>query len=170
MPIFFLNWMKFLNIYNKGDSKSLLKKIYMFEERQRSDWNYYSMILQKTQKITEQMAWNRRRLRTLPGSLIEPFPLMYTRQPVEASTRFSELPRGPRSRPTKLNCCHINLSINKYWMQPEMLSKWWGIYVWICIHWDFQAQDLLDDVRARTGWRALPIHRHSPRSTKSLFK
>lgn len=56
MPIFFLNWMKFLNIYNKGDSKSLLKKIYMFEERQRSDWNYYSMILQKTQKITEQMA------------------------------------------------------------------------------------------------------------------
>lgn len=40
---------------------------------------------------------------TLSGSLIEPFPLIYTRQPVEASTLFNELPLGPRSRPTKLN-------------------------------------------------------------------
>lgn len=42
-------------------------------------------------------------LPTLSISLIEHFPLIYTRQPVEASTRFSELPLGPRSRPTKLN-------------------------------------------------------------------
>lgn len=40
---------------------------------------------------------------TLSGSFIEPFPLIYTRQPVEASTRFNEFPLGPRSRPTKLN-------------------------------------------------------------------
>lgn len=40
---------------------------------------------------------------TLSGSFIDPFPLMYTRQPVEASTRFKELPLGPKSRPTKLN-------------------------------------------------------------------
>jgi hypothetical protein len=29
---------------------------------------------------------------------------MKTRQPVDASTRFRELPRGPKMRPTKLNC------------------------------------------------------------------
>lgn len=40
---------------------------------------------------------------TLSRSLIEPFPLIYTRQPVVASTRFNELPLGPSSRPTKLN-------------------------------------------------------------------
>jgi hypothetical protein len=40
---------------------------------------------------------------TFPGSLMEPFPLMKTRQPVDASTRFRELPLGPRMRPTKLN-------------------------------------------------------------------
>ena len=40
---------------------------------------------------------------TLSGSFIEPFPLIYTRQPVEASTLFRELPLGPRSLPTKLN-------------------------------------------------------------------
>jgi hypothetical protein len=41
---------------------------------------------------------------TFPGSFMEPFPLMKTRQPVDASTRFRELPRGPKMRPTKLNC------------------------------------------------------------------
>lgn len=40
---------------------------------------------------------------TLSKSFIEPFPLINTRQPVVASTRFSELPLGPRSLPTKLN-------------------------------------------------------------------
>ena len=40
---------------------------------------------------------------TLSGSFIDPFPLIYTRQPVVASTRFRELPLGPSSRPTKLN-------------------------------------------------------------------
>jgi hypothetical protein len=41
---------------------------------------------------------------TLPESLIEPFPLMKTRQPVEASILFKEFPLGPRRRPIKLNC------------------------------------------------------------------
>jgi hypothetical protein len=40
---------------------------------------------------------------TLSVSLMEPFPLMKTRQPLDASTRFRELPLGPRIRPTKLN-------------------------------------------------------------------
>jgi len=34
---------------------------------------------------------------------MEPFPLMKTRHPVDASTRFRELPLGPKMRPTKLN-------------------------------------------------------------------
>jgi len=37
-------------------------------------------------------------------SLIEPRPRIKTRQPVVASTRFSEFPRGPKILPTKLNC------------------------------------------------------------------
>jgi hypothetical protein len=40
---------------------------------------------------------------TFSVSLMEPFPLIKTRQPVDASTRFRELPLGPRMRPTKLN-------------------------------------------------------------------
>jgi hypothetical protein len=40
---------------------------------------------------------------TFSVSFMEPFPLIKTRQPVDASTRFRELPLGPRMRPTKLN-------------------------------------------------------------------
>jgi hypothetical protein len=41
---------------------------------------------------------------TLAVSLIEPRPRIKTRQPVVASTRLSEFPRGPKILPTKLNC------------------------------------------------------------------
>lgn len=46
-------------------------------------------------------------------SFIEPFPLIYTRQPVVTSTRFSEFPRGPKSRPTKLNYQETGMLIKK---------------------------------------------------------
>ena len=49
---------------------------------------------------------------TLSGSFIDPFPLIYTRQPVVASTLFRELPLGPRSRPTKLNYRIATLTIS----------------------------------------------------------
>ena len=41
---------------------------------------------------------------TFTASLTEPWPLMYTLHSVMAPTFFSELPRGPRIRPTKLYC------------------------------------------------------------------
>lgn len=44
---------------------------------------------------------------------MEPFPLMKTRHPVDASTRFRELPLGPKMRPTKLNWDRSENSINK---------------------------------------------------------
>ena len=45
---------------------------------------------------------------------MDPFPLMYTRQPVQASTRFREFPLGPKSRPTKLNWININKKDSLY--------------------------------------------------------
>lgn len=48
---------------------------------------------------------------------------MYTRQPVEASTRFSELPLGPRRRPTKLNWHHVRVvSVDTKYNQEATLK------------------------------------------------
>jgi hypothetical protein len=53
---------------------------------------------------------------------MEPFPLMKTRQPVDASTRFRELPLGPRMRPTKLNCGRSENYIGKEIAMDQALS------------------------------------------------
>lgn len=118
---------------------------------------------------------------TLSGSLIEPFPLMYTRQPVVTSTRLSELPLGPRSRPTKLNwktqateksATFVNFRVriqSLIWQNagPVCIYK---SYIWIKIHWNLQAQNPLYSVWTRACRCALPIHCHSRVATQSLWQ
>lgn len=79
---------------------------------------------------------------------MEPFPLMKTRQPVDASTRFRELPLGPRIRPTKLNCCESKYYyyISKGIEMDQAIScvklklhKLEAAYTRIRINWDLQA-------------------------------
>jgi hypothetical protein len=77
---------------------------------------------------------------------MEPFPLMKTRQPVDASTRFRELPLGPRMRPTKLNCGRSENYVSKEIEMDKALScvnlklhKLEAAYTRIRINWDLQA-------------------------------
>ena len=54
---------------------------------------------------------------------MEPFPRMKTRQPVDASTSFRELPLGPRMRPTKLNCGEGENYISKEIEMDQAISS-----------------------------------------------
>jgi hypothetical protein len=73
---------------------------------------------------------------------MEPFPLMKTRQPVDASTCFRELPLGPKTRPTKLNWDRreYNKKIAQalFGVNQENLHKLEEAYIWIGVNWDFQ--------------------------------
>ena len=104
---------------------------------------------------------------TFSGSLIEPFPLMNTRQPVVASTRFNELPLGPRSRPTKLNWWKaLKSSETVLWSSLHINNL--STHIGIAIYWNLQTQYPFHGVWAWASWCTLPVHCHSRCSTKSL--
>jgi hypothetical protein len=110
---------------------------------------------------------------TFPGSLMEPFPLMKTRHPVDASTRFRELPLGPKMRPTKLNWDIREEYINKklktaQWFFCVNFKKnctSWRTYIRIRINRNLQTKNLLHNLGARTWWCSLPVHASPLRKT-----
>lgn len=73
---------------------------------------------------------------------MEPFPLINTRHPVEASTRFNELPRGPNSLPTKLN--YIQKMI-------ITLSTFWWLFILEIVSPKSKNSKLLKDRNKRTS-------------------
>jgi len=113
---------------------------------------------------------NSRVMLTLPESLIEPFPLMKTRQPVEASILFKEFPLGPRRRPIKLNCTKTarSSSIGVILLYLPLQVRKMKTYIRVCFCRYFQPQNLLDNVRSGALWGSLPTH-SSLRNTYSLI-
>ena len=100
---------------------------------------------------------------TFSVSLMEPFPLMKTRQPLDASTRLRELPLGPRMRPTKLNWRTVKTQQIRNFYCAEGLNKLQKAYIRVSINWNLHAHNLLDDIWARTWRCSLPIHTCSRR-------